>query len=617
LVLFEIFPYRGPPVVSGPVGEVARGASPDVTPEIAPSETPGSDAEDVAAPEGPAPGAESAAAGSDAAADLTRETVLRGSDFMLGFGNEALITICLLLVLAKGVEVTGALRPVGRMLSRMWSFDRRLALLVTLAVGAFLSAFVNNTPVVVMMLPLLVGVAHRIGVPPSRILMPVGFATIVGGMSTTIGTSTNLLVTSVSRQLDGPEFAIFDFLLPASFAAAAGILYLWVLAPRMIPDRASPLAAIEPRVFRAVIRVEADSAFEGKTLAEVIRDLDRACRIERVQRGATLSLARLPSLVLRADDRLHVTGPPEALKRIQSAFGGPPADHSLHTPDQQLIEIVVTQTSPLHGKRLSELGVATAGKLSPVGLRPAGSRTGVPVSEGTDPSLAVGDLLLAQGRREHIRELGEHPDILVLDREIHVARTAKAPLAIALLLGVVLAAAFGIVSIMISALCGVALMLVGRCLAWDEAWRAIDTRLVFVIVTSLALGLSLSATGATEFLARSFVGAVQHLPAPVVVSSLLLATALLTEVVTNNAVAIIATPIALGVANQLGLPPTPFVLAVLFGANMSYMTPIGYQTNLLVLSAGGYRFADFARAGIPLQLLLWAVLSVALPVLYL
>ncbi len=183
--------------------------------------------------------------------------------------------------------------------------------------------------------------------------------------------------------------------------------------------------------------------------------------------------------------------------------------------------------------------------------------------------------------------------------------------------GVVVAAALGWMPIIASAACGVGLMLFFRCMTLEDAWSALDTRLVLVIVTSLALGTALTQTGAAEFLAAGFVSLVTGLPPPVVLSGILLLTALLTEVVTNNAIAVIATPIAIAAAQQLGVPEAAFVLAVLFGANMSYMTPIGYQTNLLVFSAGGYRFSDFFRVGVPLQILLWLTLSIALPALYL
>lgn len=222
-----------------------------------------------------------------------------------------------------------------------------------------------------------------------------------------------------------------------------------------------------------------------------------------------------------------------------------------------------------------------------------------------------------QGPRQQINALIDTPQIMILARTIHVPRSERARRTIIIMIGVLLVAALGILPIMASALIGVGLMLAGRCLNWNEAWSAIDARLALVIVTSLGLGTALNVTGAAESIAMGLVGIIGDLPPPLIISALLLITALLTEVVTNNAIAVIATPIAMTLATELGADPLPFILAVLFGANMSYLTPIGYQTNLLVMSAGGYRFSDFFRIGLPLQIILWLVLSTTLWWLYL
>jgi di/tricarboxylate transporter len=543
---------------------------------------------------------------------------LGASDFLAGFGNEALVTIVLLLILAKGVEVSGALRPLTRMLARLWFFNAPLALLVTLITAAFLSAFVNNTPIVVILLPLLIGVTHRTGATPSKILMPVGFATIVGGMSTTIGTSTNLLVVSVAADLGGPQIGMFDFILPAAIAASVAIIYLWLVAPKLLPERVPPLTRSTPRVFESVIEVTEGSSLAGKTLADVRGLLRENIRIERVQRGEGLDLVRLPTLTLRPDDRLHVRGTAEAIKDLQNLFGGGFQDDDLlRLPDQVLVEIVVTRDSPLYGKTLAETRGTALGQLIPIGtLRPGGRTSPDFATASVDRRLETGDVLLMQGRRQEIRELQDRHQLLILDRNVHVPRSAKAPLAVSIMIGVVVAAAFGWMPILASALCGATLMLLLRCLSLEEAGGALDTRLILVIVTSLALGTALTSTGAVDAIAIAFVDLVRNLPPPVVLSAILLLTALLTEIVTNNAIAVIGTPIAVVVARELGSPEIPFVLAVLFGANMSYLTPIGYQTNLLVFSAGGYRFGDFFRAGIPLQIILWLALSIALPMLY-
>lgn len=543
---------------------------------------------------------------------------LRGADFLRGFGNEALITICLLLILAKGVEVSGALRPIGRMLTRLWLYNRALALLATLLIAAFISAFANNTPIVVMLLPILVGVAHRSGISTSKMLMPVGFATIIGGMSTTIGTSTNLLIVSISEELGLVRLQMFDFTLPAVLAASAGIVYLWALAPRLLPDRPSLLAGTEPRIFESVVNIDDESPAAGLTLAEAMRKFSEQLRVTRIERGRSLDLVRLPTLTLQAGDRLHVRGSPEAIQNAQEALGaGARAEVVERTPEERLVEVVVTRDSPLHRKHLSEVRRDALRGLYPIGWYRPGQRGMKTLDRSSDPLLRTGDVLLMQGPRQEIQHLMETPHMLILARTIHVPRTTKAPLAMAIMIGVVGLAAVGILPIISTALAGAGLMLLGRCLTLSEAWDAIDSRLVLVIVASLALGTSLAGTGAAGFLAHSFVESVQGLPAPVVLSGLLLITALLTEVVTNNAIAVIATPIAMSVAVELGLPPLPFVLAVLFGANMSYLTPIGYQTNLLVMSAGGYKFSDFFRAGLPLQLILWLALSFILPMMYL
>jgi di/tricarboxylate transporter len=540
-----------------------------------------------------------------------------GATFLRGFGNEALITICFLLVLAKGVEISGALHAVGKLLTKVWLRNRYLALLATLVIAAFISAFANNTPIVVMMLPILVGVAHRADIPPSKILMPIGFATIIGGMSTTIGTSTNLLIVSVSDELGLPRLEMFDFTLPAVIAASAGLLYLWIVAPKLLPVRPSLLAGTAPRVYNAVVEIDDDSPFAGKTLGMLFRELGDDIRVTHIERGGSIAVVRLPTLILQPGDQLEIRGTPEVVHAAQRALGGGRTDDLTRLPDERVVEVVVTRDSPLHGKTVHEARRAELRGLYPIGWYRPGQRAMKPIARTSDFRLQTGDVLLMQGPRPTVNELLEKPQIMILARTVHVPRSERARRAMGIMIGVILVAALGILPILAAALIGVGLMLAGRCLTWNEAWSAIDTRMALVIVASLALGTALTVTGAADVLAVGLVDLVDDLPPPLIISGLLLITALLTEVVTNNAVAVIATPIAMGIAAQLGLPPLPFVLAVLFGANMSYLTPIGYQTNLLVMSAGGYRFSDFFRAGLPLQLILWLVLSFTIPWLYL
>ncbi|HSG64385.1 MAG TPA: SLC13 family permease [Gammaproteobacteria bacterium] len=543
-------------------------------------------------------------------------TELRGIDFLAGLSNEALITICLLLIAAKGLEVTGALRPLGSLLMRLWSRNRSIALLSTLLITATLSAFVNNTPIVVMVMPVLISVAHRIGMAPSRVLMPFCFATTIGGMTTTIGSSTNLLVVDAAEQLENLEIGMFDFMLPALVAAIPGILFLWLVAPRLLGDRPSPLTRPATGIFEAAAVVRADSRLVDGTLGELMRAVGEPTRIERVQRGA-LALMRLPSLKLREGDIVHARGSAEAIHRMLVLLGGESARSSLQRgADQRLIEIVVTRSSGLYGKRFSEVRDATLGKLVPIGIQLPGAREPKSLDEAGNPRLAIGDVLLLQGRAQDLNAVRSAHEYLVLSRSLHIDRTAAAGRAAVIVGTALLAAALGVLSIVVSAFAAVGLLLFTRCLSWEEAWGAIDKRLVLFLVTALALGTALARTGAAELIAAQLVTLAIDYPAPLVLSGLLLVIMLLNELLSNNAVAVICTPIAIGIAEQLGAPVLPFVLAVLFGANAGYVTPMGYQTNLLVYTAGGYSFTDFVRVGLPLQLLTWLILSVTLAMLY-
>jgi di/tricarboxylate transporter len=540
-----------------------------------------------------------------------------GIRLLSGFGNEAVITIALLLVLAKGVEVCGGFVSIGRFLVTLWQWNASMALLATLVISAAASAFINNTPLVVMILPVLVGVAHHTGTPPSRILMPMGFATIAGGMTTTIGTSTNLLVVMIAADLGLGKIAMFDFFLPGAVAALLTILFMWQVAPRIIPDRKPRWSAKTPRQYLAAINVTSQGEMGDKTLAEVRAQLDSGLRVERVIRGA-IELARLPGLRLRDGDEIHVRGHAESIRSARKLFGDAhEMDKLVPASNQRLVEIVVTRDSPLVNRHLSAIALLVPGTLMPVGIHRPGRKSIESIDRDEDMLLKVGDILLIQGDRKDIRILSEQPNMLLLERNIHVPRQSKARAAIGIMTVVVFIAAIGVLPISVSALCGVLAMLASRCIAWHEVWASLNVRVLLLIVTSLALGTSLTVTGADRLIAHAFVSLVAGLPPPVILSGLLLLTALLTEIMTNNAVAVIWTPIAVGIARELGMPELPFLLAVLFGANMSFITPIGYQTNLLVFSAGGYQFSDFFRVGIPLQIVLWLAMSAILSWLYL
>jgi di/tricarboxylate transporter len=555
------------------------------------------------------------------------DIALGARQFFAGFGNEALIAIGALLMLGKALETTGALQPLATVVGRTWSKWPVLALLFTLAIGGVMSAFLNNTPIVVLLMPILVGVSLRVKMPVSGMMMPLGFATIIGGMSTTIGASANLLVVGIARDMGFVDFSMFDFVLPVVIVGGAGILFLWLLAPRLLPERIPPMADVSPRVFSGQLHIKEGGFAAGKSLSEILSKTDGRMRIDRVQRGESLFLAKLPSLILQPGDRLFVKDTPENLKLYETTLGVTlygssdtehpvDAERPLTATGQQLAEVVVTRGSPLHLRNLAATRFSSMYGLSPLAIH----RARVPSSQVTTDlnqiRLRAGDVLLVQGTRAAIDRLKASGSMLVLDGTTDLPHTQKANTALGIVAFVIVAAATGVLPISVSALAGVGLMLATSCLRWRDALSALSTRVILVIVTSLALAKALVGTGMASFLALGFVNAAGGLPVPVTLSAFLLMMILLTNVVPNTAVAVISTPISLAIAFQLGARPEPFVLAVLFGASMSFATPFGYQTNLLILSAGGYRFSDFIRVGIPLSIIMWIGFSLVLPYLY-
>ena len=548
-------------------------------------------------------------------------------DFFAGFGNEALITICSLMIIGQAIERTGALQPLATLISKAWMSWPVLALLLTMITASVLSAFMNNTPIIVLLMPILVGVSLRTKFPVSNVMMPMGFAAIIGGMSTTIGTSTNLLVVGLARDTGIRDFSMFDFMLPVAIVGGVGILFLWLVAPKLLPERTPPLSDTSPRIFNSQLLINEDGFAAGKELSEIMSETNGEIRIEKIQRNENLVLSPFPSVIVLPGDRLFVKDTSENLKHFEETLGA--TLYSLSDPDhpiddetpineegQQLAEVVVTRGSPLHYQSLE--GVNFGNKYGLMALAIHRART--PDSETTGDlnkvRLRAGDVILVQGTKEAIETLRDSGKMLVLDGAKDLPQTHKSKRALTVLGSVIILAALGFLPISVSALIGVGFLLLLGCISWSDAAKALSTKIIMIIVASLALGKALVVTNMASYLAASFATAVGGLPIPIILSLFMLVMSIMTNIVSNNAAAVIGTPIAIGIAQQLQVDPEPFILAVLFGANMSYATPFGYQSNLLILSAGGYKFSDFLKIGIPLIFIMWVGFSIVLPTMY-
>ena len=369
-------------------------------------------------------------------------TPLGPVEFFAGFGNEALIAICALMMVGKALETTGALQPLANVVGRAWSSRPVLALIATLVAGAILSAFMNNTPIVVLLMPILVGASLRSKFPVSGVMMPMGLATIIGGMSTTIGTSTNLLVVGIAHDMGRHNFTMFEWVLPVAIVGGVGLLFLWLVAPRLLPDRTPPMADTTPRIFSAQLHVKEGGFADGKTLSEVLAKAGGSLRIDRIQRSDSLFLAKLPSVTIQPGDRLFVKDSPENLKHYEQLLGTTlynltdsehPVDEDtpLKAEGQQLAEVVITRGSPLHLRTLAAARFTSSYGLLPLAVHRARAESSQVTGDLNMIRLRAGDVLLVQGTREAIAQLKDSGSMLVLDGTTDLPHTHNAKRALA------------------------------------------------------------------------------------------------------------------------------------------------------------------------------------------
>ena len=543
--------------------------------------------------------------------------------FLNSFGNEALVTICALLAVGKAIEVNGSLRPLISLLSKSWVKHPKLSFLGVLLFGAFFSAFINNTPIVVMLIPALIAVAKEANISSTKVLMPMGMATLIGGMSTTIGTSTNLLVVGIANDMGQEQIQLFDFMIPVLIAGSIGMLFLWLIAPKYLPDNKPRQSQAKTRIFEAVLYVNEDSYPNGKTLLDVMDKAGKDFDVQKIKRSDSLFVAKIPSIIFEPGDRIYVKSSIEKLKEFEGLLGltlyeedgATDSEEEIGQEYTHLAEVVITAGSFLDRSTLNAQRFAQRFNLLPIAIH--SGRTASQVSgDITSKRLNPGDVILVQGEEESIANLKTNANMLVIESDSPMPSGQKAYVPLYIMLCIVGFAASGFLPISVAALAGLGVMLVTKIIKWSDVGNAMNIPIIMLIVASLSLGTALEITGGSVFLAEMFVFLTQAMSIPMILSTLMLVMAILTNVVSNNAAAVIGTPIAISIGQQLGAPIEPFVLAVLFGANMSFVTPIGYQTNLLVMGAGGYKFNDFVKVGFPLAVIMWVSFSIILPLLY-
>ena len=560
--------------------------------------------------------------------------VLEPAVALSGFANPAVVTVAAMFVLSSGLLRSGAGERAGLLLADAMRRRPRLGvLLLMVGVGA-VSAFINNTAAVAIMLPIVLGVSRRTGIAASKLLMPLSFASMFGGVCTLIGTSTNLLADQIIQEAGLPGISMFE-LAPLGLAfSVVGVIYMMTAGDWLIPDRGVPDDLAESfglGDYLTDLALSSGSNAAGKTLLEVpeIRDLDiDVLEIRRGpdQRNVTLPL---PDVELRSGDVLRVRGSLDALRalaakddyellhsgrfREQDLEGGDP-DEKLEDGAMGLVEVVIPPGSGLEGSTLEESRFRNEYGATVLAIRHRGKLRRERIKS---TRLIPGDTLLVEIKRERLPQLRASHDLVVVSNlEVRRLRQKRLLVAVGILVAVVASAASGLLPIVSAAVAGCLAMVLTRCLTLDEAYQAIDWKIIFLLGGVIGLGRALDTSGLAGAAAGLLVEHFAVFGPIVVLSGFYLLTSLLTEAMSNNATVVLLAPIAIGTAGALGVDPRPFMIAVTVAASASFMTPVGYQTNTLIYGPGRYRFSDFVKVGGPLNVLFWILATVLIPLIW-
>jgi di/tricarboxylate transporter len=547
--------------------------------------------------------------------------ILTPAEGLSGFSNPATITVGAMFVISGSIFKSGALNSVGTILTRIGRKNYLLCLLAVMLISGSLSAFINDTAVVALLMPIVIQVCRDIKISPARLLMPLSFGALMGGVCTLIGTSTNILVSGIAEAQGEEPLGMFEFTPAGIWFLLAGILYMLFIGRFLLPNRKHSDSLTEDfgmGDYLTEIVLLPDSPSVGVPLksSSLIQNLDMDVLL--ITRDKKQKIKPTPYTVLHANDVLRVRCDVSKLRKLKEEKGielKPERKNpvgNLEKDDRMLYEAIITPTSYMKGKSLKQLDFRAANEDATVlAIR---HRDEILHEKLTHIRLSAGDVLLISADKRQAAKLRQNDNILIVSESQRSAFDYSKIIPVLLIsIGVVAAAATGLVPIVLSAVIGVLLLVISKCIRPDEVYRSIDWKVIFMLAGVLSMGVALEKTGAAKLLAHFLIDYVGQYGPHVLMSVFFFVTFMATNFMSNNATAALLAPIAIVTAHEMGVSVKPFIMAVTFAASLSFMTPMGYQTNTMIYGPGNYYFSDYLRVGTPLNLLLWAIASFIIP----
>ena len=550
--------------------------------------------------------------------------VLEPQESVAGLAHPAVVTIGAMFLISRGLVRTGSVEYIARRIIRMTRGNPGLTTISILLVVAVASAFINNTPVVILFIPVVMTMCCEFNLSPSRFLIPVSYASILAGTCTLIGTSTNIIVSDLSAQQGLEPISFFELSIVGIPIAIVGILFLLVAAPKLMPALANPVCQIqdsENRKYLAELQIPRGSNFIGKEPVALFREKYPDVLVLELVRYSHVFHPSRDSVSIAADDILLVKGSVNDLVGIihQEDVYLPSSEKGLSfgvTKNESLVvEIIITSQSTMLGQRLIETRLMKDPDIHVMAIK----RSNLHFTEKQvqDVKLKNGDMILVWCYSDKLADLRAESDYLIVeDVYEEIIHKRKTWIATTIFAGMVVFAAFGWADIMICALAAAFLMVFTGCLQMRDAYRALQGNILLLIAGTIALGTAMEKTGASQLYAEMFVSMFSGWSPGIILGGMILLTSISTQILSNNATAVLMVPIAVSTAIGIGVDPKPFIIGICFGASACFATPIGYQTNLLVYTPGGYRFSDYLKMGVPLNLLVVILATVLIPVFW-